>query len=325
MFCLGIESTAHTFGIGIVDNKGKILANERATFTTEEGGIQPREAANCHLENAETVLTDALEKSKLNLREIDAIAFSRGPGLGPCLSVGAVFARSISLLLNKPLISVNHCVAHIEIGKLGTGCIDPIVGYMSGGNSQIIGYENGCYRVYGETLDIGVGNLLDTFGRELGLGFPAGPIIDKLYFETEEYVKLPYTVKGMDLIFGGLLTAAKKKIPEYSKEVIAYSLMHNAFCMVTEVLERGLAHTGKNEILLVGGVSCSKALQKMIREMAVERGAKVFVPEKDLLVDNGAMIAWNGIQKYNAKDFIEWEESRVDQRFRTDLEKVSWK
>ena len=192
MICLGIESTAHTFGVGIVsDEKGKceILANEKMSVVTETGGLIPRELADHHYENAETVIQNALKKADLKLNEIDLISFSQGPGIGNALKVGAVTARTLSLKNEFPILGVNHCIAHIEIGKVLTNATDPITVYASGANTQIIGFENGKYRVYGETLDIGIGNLLDSFGRAMGLGFPAGPKIDKMYFQKKEYIE----------------------------------------------------------------------------------------------------------------------------------------
>jgi len=324
MICLGIESTAHTAGIGIMNEKGEVLANERESFTTEEGGMIPRELAEHHVDKFPQILKNALEKANITWDEIDCVSYSAGPGMGPALSVGATLARMLSLLHNKPLIAVNHCVAHIEIGKEKTGCKDPLVLYVSGGNSQIIGYETGKYRVYGETLDIGVGNLLDSFGRAMGLGFPAGPVIDKMYFEAMNYIELPYSVKGMDLNFSGLLTNAKQKIGKIDEKDLAYSLMHTCFAMLTEVTERALAHTEKKEVLLVGGVAASKALQKMIGEMCEDRKVKMFVCPVPLAVDNACMISWAGILMYKAGRTVKVNEATTNQKFRTDLEEITW-
>ena len=291
---------------------------------TQEGGIKPREAADFHVKNAATVLSNALQKAKIGFNEIDLIAFSQGPGLGSCLQVGATAARALSLKHKKPLLGVNHCVAHVEIGKALTGAIDPIVCYASGANTQIIGYESGKYRVYGETLDIGIGNLLDAFGRALGIGFPAGPKIDAMYFEAKKYVKLPYSVKGMDLVFSGLQTAAEQCIGKYDKTDLAYSLMHTAFAMLAEVTERALAHTEKKELLLTGGVAASKALRQMMQTMCSERGAKMFVPQFDVCVDNAAMIAWLGTIMHNAGNRMKIGESRILPKQRTDQVEVNW-
>jgi universal protein Kae1 len=323
--CLGIESTAHTLGIGIVNEECEILANEKASYTPKKGGIHPREAADLHYENAEQVLRKAIERAGLSLKEISMISFSQGPGLGQCLKVGAVLARTLSLLHNIPLLGVNHCVAHIEIGRKLCNAFDPLVVYASGANTQVIGFESGKYRVFGETLDIGIGNLLDSFARELGISFPGGPVIDKMYFKAKKYIELPYTVKGMDLVFSGLLTAAIKRIGKENENDLAYSLMHNAFAMLTEVSERALAHTGKKELLLTGGVAASKALREMLQKMCKERKARFFVPPHEVCVDNGAMIAWQGLLEFSHGKRMKLSETEINQKFRTDDVEVNWR
>jgi len=316
-----------TFGAAIVsDSEGKcnILSNEKDSYATKEGGMVPRELASHHYGCAKRVIESALEKAKVEMRDIDLVSFSQGPGIGNALVVGAVAARALALSNKKPLLGVNHCVAHIEIGKALTGAKDPIVVYVSGANTQIIGYEKGRYRVYGETLDIGLGNLLDTFGRSLGLGFPAGPALDAMYFEGKKYVELPYTVKGMDLAFSGLQTAATNKIAKERKEDLVYSLLENAFAMVTEVSERALAHTEKKELLLTGGVAASKALRKMLEKMCMDRGCKFFVPPFEACVDSGLLPAWLGLVEYKSGVRMKVEETAVDQRQRTDQVNVTW-
>ncbi len=325
MISLGIESTAHTFGIGIVDEKCRILANEKKSYVKEDSvGIHPREAADFHYENAKKVIENALEKANLKMKEIDVISFSQGPGLGNTLRVGAIVARGLSLLHNKPLVGVNHCISHIEIGKKLTKAKNPITCYASGANTQIIGLEKGRYRIYGETLDIGVGNFLDVFGRNLGLGFPAGPKMDEMYFSGKNFIELPYTVKGMDLAFSGLLTAGKQKIGKVEEKDLVFSLMHTGFAMLTEVTERALAHTGKKEVLLTGGVASSNALRKMMKEMCKQRKAKMFVPPKEVCVDNGAMIGWQGLLEFKAGKTTKIKESQILPKQRTDQIQVNW-
>ncbi|MBI2530304.1 MAG: bifunctional N(6)-L-threonylcarbamoyladenine synthase/serine/threonine protein kinase [Candidatus Diapherotrites archaeon] len=329
MIALGIESTAHTFGCGIVSDSGgkcNILANEKSAYTTQSGGIHPKEAMEHHLKNAKSVIENALRTAKTDWNGIDLISFSQGPGLGPCLRVGAIAARALALRYKKPLLGVNHCIAHIEIGKALTQAKNPIIVYVSGANTQITGYESGCYRIYGETLDIGVGNLLDVFGRALGIGFPAGPQLDKMYFESQNYIAFPYTVKGMDLTFSGLLTAAenKAKSKQYGNADLAYSLLHTAFAMVTEVAERALAHTEKNEILLTGGVAASRALQQMMQKMCDARNAKMFVPPASVATDNAAMIAWLGLIEHKAGIKQKIGDTKILPMQRTDQVEVKW-
>ncbi len=325
---LGIESTAHTFGIGIVKN-GKILANVRDMYSTENGGIIPTDAAKHHREISEKIYSEALEKSGIKEEEIDAIAFSQGPGLPPCLSEGIKFAKKTAEKLNVPLVPVNHCIAHLEIGKI-TGAKNPVMLYASGANTQIIAYESGKYRIFGETLDLGVGNFIDTFAREMKIGFPGGPKIQKLAEGSRNYIELPYVVKGMDISLSGILTNLKQKFQskKYSIEDLAYSLQETVFAMLVETTERAIAHTGKKELLLGGGVSCNGRLQEMCKKMCSERDIKLFVPENSVLVDNGAMIAFLGEIMF--KVGIKFSKNKFDEieikpRQRTDEVEVKWK
>jgi len=328
MIVLGIESTAHTFGIGIV-KEGKVIANIKNTYTTQSGGIIPKEAAKHHREIKEQVYLDALNKSEIDEKGIDAIAFSQGPGLAPCLLEGLRFAKELSEKLRKPIVSVNHCIAHLEIGKI-TGAKDAVMLYVSGANTQIIAYEAGKYRIFGETLDLGVGNFIDTFARLLGAGFPGGFVIQKFAEQGKNYIELPYVVKGMDISLSGILTNLKQKFDskKYSKEDLSYSMQETVFAMLIEIAERALAHTGKKELLLGGGVACNTRLQEMARIMCAERNAKLFVPENSLLVDNGAMIAFLGEVMFNKGIKISHDKINdldIKPRQRTDEVKVEWK
>ncbi|PIN81002.1 UGMP family protein, partial [Candidatus Woesearchaeota archaeon CG10_big_fil_rev_8_21_14_0_10_32_9] len=236
LLVLGIESTAHTLGVAVIKG-ANVLANEKDAFTTKSGGMIPGKVADHHVEVFDEVLQKALKKSGVSLKEINLITFSNSPGIGHTLRIGAVFARSLAIQLNLPIVPVNHCIAHLEIGRIMTGAKDPILLYASGANTQIIAYEAEKYRVFGETLDIGVGNFLDSFGRSLDLGFPAGPKIEQLAKESNNYIKLPYSVKGMDVSFGGLLTNLKHKILDksYSKEDLCFSTQETVFAMLVEV------------------------------------------------------------------------------------------
>ena len=316
MFSLGIESTAHTFGCGIIDGKGKIYANVTDAYKTEKGGIHPSEA-RLHHENAkDKVVGDALRQANLKLKDIDLISFSQGPGLAPCLLVGLKKAKELAKKIDVPLVGVNHCIAHLEIGKLMTKAKEPVLLYTSGANTQVIAYEGGKYRVFGETLDQGVGNFIDSFARHIGLGFPGGPKIEKLALNGKNYVELPYVVKGMDVSFSGILTNLKHKFDskKYTVEDLAFSLQETVFAMLVEVSERAMAHTGKKELVLGGGVACNKRLQEMCKIMCDERNAKFFVPPNEVLTDNGLMIAWLGIlqkkqgtKKYDSIDIKPYE------------------
>ncbi len=324
MIALGIEGTAHTLGIGIVTEE-KVLANVFDTLTTEKGGIHPKEAAEHHAKFLKPLLKKALKEAKINMEDVDVVAFSQGPGLGPALRVVATAARALAIRYNKPIVGVNHCIAHVEITKM-FGIKDPVGLYVSGGNTQVLALEGGRYRVFGETLDIGIGNAIDTFARELGLGFPGGPKIEKLAQKGERYIELPYAVKGMDLSFSGILTEAvrKYKTGKYRVEDLAYSFQETAFAALVEVTERAVAHTGKEEVVLIGGVAANNRLREMIKIMCEDRGVEFFVPPYDLCRDNGAMIAYTGLRMFKAGIKFNLEETIVKQKFRTDEVKVIW-
>ncbi len=324
MICLGIESTAHTFGVGLVDDKGNVLANVKDSFTTKSGGMIPVEVAEHHKKCCDKVVRDALGIAKIELDDVDLIAFSQGPGLAPCLWVGLNTAKKLGGQIKKPVIGVNHCIAHLEIGNQVTGAKDPVLLYASGANTQIIAYEAKKYRIFGETLDMGVGNFIDSFGRTLGLGFPAGPKIEELAAKGKNFIDLPYVVKGMDVSFSGLLTNLKQKFEsgKFSKEDLCYSMQENVFAMLLEVSERAMAHCNKNELLLGGGVCCNKRLQEMSKNMCEQRGSKCFIPENSLLVDNAAMIAWLGIVEHKAGIKTKLE---IKPYQRTDQVDVKWR
>jgi N6-L-threonylcarbamoyladenine synthase len=328
---LGIESTAHTFGVAVVKD-GQVLSNVRDMYTTEKGGIIPVESAKHHREVADRLYNEALEKSQVNEKEITAIAFSQGPGLAPCLVAGLHFTKELSKKLNLPVVPVNHCVSHLEIGRL-TGANDPVLLYASGANTQIIAYAAGKYRVFGETLDIGVGNFIDTFAREAGLGFPGGPKIAAFAEQCsskDKLLELPYAIKGMDVSFSGIQTKLKQMLAsgKYKIEDLSYALQETVFAMLIEASERALAHTGKKELLLGGGVACNKRLQEMAKIMCEERGCKMFVPENQFLVDNAGMIGFLGEIMFNAGIYTKLEDVvklDINPRERTDEVEVKWK
>ena len=322
--CLGIESTAHTFGIGIVTSDGKILTNERDMYKPPLGkGIIPSEAGEHHRKVCDGILSRALGKAGLKMEDIGVISYSAGPGLPPALLAGADFAEQLAKKFKKKLIQTNHPVAHLEIGKLTTKAKDPVYLYLSGGNTQIVAFTEEKYRIFGETEDIPVGNCFDVFARDAGLPMPGGPEIEKLA-KSGSYVELPYVVKGMDLSFSGILTESRKLLKKgVKKEDLAYSIQEVCFSMLAEVTERAVAHTNKKEVLLVGGVAANKRLQEMIRQMCKDRGAEMFVVPDEYSGDQGAMIAWVGVlaEKSGYKQKIE---ERINPNWRIDQVEVTW-
>ncbi len=295
-------------------------------YTTEKGGIIPVEAAKHHKKICDNLLKQSLKEAKISLKDIDLIAVSNAPGLAPCLLQGLKFAKELSKEINLPLVPVNHCIAHLEIGEI-TKAKDPVLLYCSGANTQVIAYAAGKYRIFGETLDMGIGNFIDTFARYSGLGFPGGKCIEQLASKSSNLIELPYSVKGMDVAFAGLLTNLKQKLDskKYKLEDLSFSLQETSFAMLMEVAERAMAHLGKKELLLGGGVACNSRLQEMAQIMCKERKAKCFVPEKQFLVDNAAMIAYLGQKMFKSGINISPNLADINPNQRTDQVNVTWK
>jgi len=313
---LGLEGTAWNLSAALFGED--LVALHSAPYVPPKGGIHPREAAQHHASMMKEVISRVLAEPE----RIRAVAFSQGPGLGPSLRTVATAARALSIALGVPLIGVNHCVAHVEIGRWATGFSDPIVLYASGANTQVLGYLNGRYRIFGETLDIGLGNALDKFARSHDLPHPGGPVIEKLARQGE-YIELPYTVKGMDLAFSGLVSAAQESTA--ALEDVCNGLQETAFAMCVEVTERALAHAGKDEVLLVGGVGANARLQEMLGVMCEDRGASFAVPERTFLGDNGAMIAYTGKVMLEHGVTLSLEESRIRPGYRADEVAITWR
>ncbi|HKU50187.1 MAG TPA: KEOPS complex N(6)-L-threonylcarbamoyladenine synthase Kae1 [Nitrososphaera sp.] len=341
MLCLGVESTAHTFGCSIVDSDGRILSDARDVFRPPEGsGIHPRDASRHHIEYSSRVLKQALESAAISVKEIDIIGYSAGPGLGPCLRVGAVVSRALAGYHGKPLIPVNHALGHVELGALLTGASDPLVLLVSGGHSMILAYSKHRWRVFGETLDITVGQLLDQFGRGLGYASPCGGRIEEMAGKgSGRYLQLPYAVKGNDVSFSGLLTAALRLASDGNNDVgdICYSLQETAFAMLAEAVERALSFTGKKEMMIVGGVAANRRLAEMLQMACKRHGAKTFACPIKFAGDNGAQIAWTALKDYVAASSppsgrrssksrgVRIEKSFVRQSWRLDSVDVMWR
>jgi N6-L-threonylcarbamoyladenine synthase len=245
------------------------------------------------------------------------------------LRVGAVIARTVAGFYKKLLVPVNHALGHIELGAMLTGASDPLVLLVSGGHTMILAFSHSRWRVFGETLDITVGQLLDQFGRALGFSSPCGNRIEQLASQSAgKYIQLPYVIKGNDVSFSGLLTAAVKLASHNKTEMadICYSLQETAFAMLAEAVERALSFTSKKEMMIVGGVAANKRLAQMLDGVCSRQDAKLFVCPIKFAGDNGAQIAWTALQTYLAtKMNVQVEESTVQQSWRLDTVHVSWR
>lgn len=296
-------------------------------------GFLPRETAQHHRKHVLDVLQKALDEAKVTLKDVDVICYTKGPGMGAPLTVAALVARTIAQLHDKPMVAVNHCIGHIEMGRLITGSINPTVLYVSGGNTQIIAYSRQKYRIFGETIDIAVGNCLDRFARLLKLSNDPSPgyNIEQLAKKGKKLAQLPYVVKGMDVSFSGILSYIEEHLPtwlelkEFTPEDLCFSLQETVFAMLIEITERAMAHVNSSEVLIVGGVGCNVRLQNMMEIMCKERNATLHATDERFCIDNGVMIAVAGLLQYKSSGYTPWTQTTCVQRYRTDDVHVSWR
>jgi N6-L-threonylcarbamoyladenine synthase len=348
MIAIGLEGSANKLGIGIIShphpNKpAQILSNIRHTFVTPPGeGFLPKDTAKHHRSWVVKLVKQAMAEAGVSVANIDCICYTKGPGMGAPLQSVAVAARMLSLLWQKDLVGVNHCVGHIEMGREITGAQNPVVLYVSGGNTQVIAYADQRYRIFGETLDIAVGNCLDRFARTLEISNDPAPgyNIEQLAKKGKTLLDLPYAVKGMDCSFSGILAsidnlAAELKANPNQRDPITgeiittsdlcFSLQETIYAMLVEITERAMAHVGSNQVLIVGGVGCNERLQEMMGLMAKDRGGSVFATDERFCIDNGIMIAQAGLLAFETGFITPLEESTCTQRFRTDEVFVKWR
>lgn len=342
---LGIEGSANKVAVGIVvyspeTQEYTIASNIRKTYITPAGqGFLPRETAWHHQKHIVALVQTALDAAQMTSEDITCICYTKGPGMGGPLRSCSICARTLSLLWKKPLVAVNHCVAHIEMGRVATRCKNPVVLYVSGGNTQVIAYSTGYYRIFGETIDIAVGNCLDRFARAVNLSNDPSPgyNIEQMAKPqpggaAPQYIELPYGVKGMDLSLSGLLTFVETKAKElnspdcsFTVADLCFSLQETIFAMLVEITERAVAHTGCDTVLIVGGVGCNERLQEMMQLMAEDRGVSLCAMDSRYCIDNGCMIAQAGIFAYQMGNVTSLDDATCTQRYRTDAMEITWR
>lgn len=363
LLALGCEGSANKLGVGVISHalplppvpsdtqpEAKVLSNVRHTYNAPPGaGFLPKDTAAHHRAQFCNVTLEALRVAGVTRPrdEIDCVAFTGGPGMGAPLTSVAVAARTLALLWGKgdSMVGVNHCVGHIEMGRSITGAANPVVLYVSGGNTQVIAYAEQRYRIFGEALDIAVGNCLDRFARTIMIPNDPAPgyNIEVLARRSggEVLHDLPYAVKGMDCSFSGILakvddlaaqmlagrkvTTAEGKSVEITKEDLCFSLQETVFAMLVEITERAMAHVGSQQVLIVGGVGSNVRLQEMMGAMARDRGGSVYATDERFCIDNGIMIAHAGLLAYETGFRTPLQDTTVTQRFRTDEVHVKWR
>lgn len=351
---IGLEGSANKLAVGIIrhpygklsaTNRATVLSNIRHTYITPAGeGFLPRDTARHHKNWVVRLIKRSMKEGGVKIDDIDCICFTQGPGMGAPLQSVVLAARAISIMWKKPLVGVNHCIGHIEMGREITGAANPVVLYVSGGNTQVIAYSHQKYRIFGETLDIAVGNCLDRFARTLKISNDPNPgyNIEQLAKKGKNYVPLPYTVKGMDLSMSGILAfidglAADLFSGKNSKLLVSangdkvtpadlcFSLQETIFAMLVEITERAMAHVNSTQVLIVGGVGCNERLQEMMDIMVKHRGGELYATDERFCIDNGIMIAHAGLLSYRAGQVTNIKDSVCSQRFRTDQVLVKWR
>ncbi len=321
MRVLGIEGTAWAASAAVHETATDETRVETDAYQPASGGIHPREASEHMSEAVPTVVERVLGRADA---PVDAVAFSRGPGLGPCLRVVGTAARALAGRLDVPLVGVNHMIAHAAVGRHRSGYADPVCLNASGANAHLLAYADGRYRILGETMDTGVGNAIDKFARHLGWGHPGGPEVEARARDGD-YHALPYVVKGMDFSFAGVASAAQDTVDDGVPVAdVCHGLQESVFAALTEGAERALALTGRDELVLGGGVGQNSRLRGMLAEMCAARGAEFFAPEPRFLRDNAGMIAVLGAKMAAAGETVTIAESAVDPDFRPDEVPVRW-
>ncbi|KAK6407895.1 putative tRNA threonylcarbamoyladenosine biosynthesis protein kae1 [Oleoguttula sp. CCFEE 5521] len=371
---IGLEGSANKLGVGIILHPAStppsphdsvhssssahtkptsppvhILSNIRHTFVSPPGtGFLPKDTAAHHRRWVVRLVKQAMKQANVRIEDIDCVCFTKGPGMGAPLNAVAIAARTIAQLWDLPLIGVNHCVGHIEMGRAITGADNPVVLYVSGGNTQVIAYSAQRYRIFGEALDIAVGNCLDRFARVLNISNDPAPgyNIEQLAKNGKCLLELPYAVKGMDVSFSGILARVEemgRKLPQpdapepaepwvdpdtgdaITSADLCFTLQETVFAMLVEITERAMAHVGASQVLIVGGVGCNERLQDMMGLMARERGGSVYATDERFCIDNGIMIAHAGLLAWGKGFKTPLEDSGTTQRFRTDEVLIDWR
>lgn len=314
MITLGIESSCDETSVAVVKDGREILSNiisSQIEIHRLFGGVVPEIASRKHVSAILPVIDLALEEAKITLDDVDIIAATRGPGLIGALLVGLTAGRGLALATGKPFIGVNHIRGHVCANYLTHPDLEPpFVGLIvSGGHSYLIHVEDYIdFTLYGKTRDDAAGEAFDKVARAMDIGYPGGPVIDKLAKEGEETYDLPRVMlerDSYDFSFSGLKTAvlnelnnAKQKGEEIRVADMATSFQNAVVDVLTEKTYRLAHELGEKKIVLAGGVSANSGLRAAMEKRGTEEGIEVYYPNPILCTDNGAMIASVGYYSY---------------------------
>jgi N6-L-threonylcarbamoyladenine synthase len=315
MKILGIETSCDETAASIVTDKREILSNVIFSQIDEHnkyGGVVPELASRSHLSHISQVVGSAIDQANIALNDIDAIAVTAGPGLVGGLLVGVMFAKGLSFAINKPLLAINHLEGHALTSRLTSDVKFPyLMLLVSGGHCQILLVEQvGKYQRLGGTLDDAVGEAFDKVAKMLGLGYPGGPVVEKLAREGNEFsYQFPIAMKGRqgcDFSFSGLKTSVRQAI---SKEILTPKIIADICASfqrtVADILLDRLrnmacssASTNVKQLVIAGGVAANQYLLEKISNIMLEYGIETISPPIKLCTDNGAMIAWAGVERF---------------------------
>ena len=306
---MGIESSCDETSISIVKNGREVLSNvidTQISIHEKYGGVVPEIASRNHVEAISNVMKKSLKDANVNLKQIDAIACTYGPGLVGALLVGVSYAKALSYATNKPLVPVNHIAGHISANYITHKELKPpfLCVMMSGGNTQIINVKDYTeFEVLGRTKDDAIGEAFDKVARVIGLGYPGGPKVDKLAKEGEPNINLPKThMENLDFSFSGIKTAVinlHHKEPEINKANLAASFEKAVSEMLITNVEKAVNQTSINKIVLAGGVSANSYIRNEFDKLANKnKNLQIYYPELKLCTDNGAMIASAGYYEF---------------------------
>lgn len=324
---LGIESSCDDTSAAVIKD-GILLSNVIAGQKVHEeyGGVVPELASRAHQQNIVPVVDTAIKRAGITKQEIDAIAFTRGPGLLGSLLVGTSFAKGMSLGLNIPLVDVNHLHGHVLSHFIRQKEDDVVPQYpflcllISGGNSQIILVRNyNDMEVLGQTIDDAAGEAFDKCAKVMGLPYPGGPHIDRLASQGDssrfKFAK-PH-IPGLDYSFSGLKTSflytlrdAKKLDPDFiekNKADLAASLQRTIIEILIDKLKKAVESTGAKTIAIGGGVSANSGVRQAIADFCKAKGLTAFIPERSFTTDNAAMVAIAGYYKFLDKQFCDYD------------------
>ena len=321
---LGIESSCDDTSAAVIKD-GVLLSIVSVCLAVHEayGGVVPELASRAHQQNIVPVVSEALKRAGVSKDELSAVAFTRGPGLMGSLLVGVSFAKGFARALGIPMVEVNHLQGHVlahfikEPDEVHASPKFPFLCLLvSGGNSQIIrvnAYND--MEVLGQTIDDAAGEAIDKCSKVMGLGYPGGPIIDKLARQgnPKAYTFSKPHIPGYDYSFSGLKTSFLYSLRDWMKDDpdfiehhkvdLAASLEHTIVDILMEKLRKAVKDTGINEVAVAGGVSANNGLRNAFREHAAKYGWNIYIPKFGYTTDNAAMIAMTGYFKYQDKDF----------------------